>query len=206
MQISVKGHQIDVGDSLRAHVESALNDKIGKYFSGAIDAQVIITKDAYLYGSEIIVHPGHQGLAIQASAKANDIYPSFDEAADKIAKRLRRYKSKLKSSTSGTAHSDVAEALNGGPYDSTARSVRKIIFAGSDNAANDDETTGDDPTVIAEMTTPIMTLTVSEAVMNLELRDFPALLFKNKATGGYNMLYRRNDGNIGWVDPEASLS
>lgn len=205
MQITVTGHHLDVGDALRTHVETTLNDKVGKYFAGAVDAQVIISKEAYFYCSEIIVRPGQQGMSIQARTKHNEVYPSFDEAADKIAKRLRRYKSRLKHNNT-TSHADVAEALNGGPYDKTTQTVRKIIFAGTDNAANEDQETGDDPVVVAEMTTPIMTLTVSEAVMNLELGDYQALLFKNKATGGFNMLYRRTDGNIGWVDPEASLT
>ena len=192
MQIAIQGKQIDIGDSLRAHVETALQDKIGKYFDHAIDATVIISKDAHLYCSEIIVHPGTHGASIQAKASAGEPYPSFDEAADRVAKQLRRYKTKLKDHHAAS-HADQAEA----------QMARKTIFDSSYTAANESEAS--ESTVVAEMETPIMTLTVSEAVMNLELGDIPALLFRNKANGGLNMLYRRPDGNIGWVDPASSL-
>lgn len=192
MQIAVKGHQVDVGDSLRSHIESSLNDKIGKYFPDAVDTQVVISKDAYLFCAEVIVHPGAGGLTVQARASANEPYPAFDEAASRIAKRLQRYKSRFKGHA-GNTHADAPGTL-------TAKSV---VF---EAAHKDGEGESTDPVVIAEMTTPIMTLTVSEAVMNLELGDMPALLFKNKANGGLNMLYRRADGNIGWVDPASSLA
>lgn len=191
MQISVKGKQLDVGDALRQHVETTLTEKIGKYFSDAVDAQVILQKDAYLYCAEIIVHPGKHGMVVQASANANEPYPAFDEAADKIAKRLRRYKSRMKDHA-GTPHDERPEAQN----------VRKLILNPEQEESAE---AADHPPVIAELTTPIMTLTVSEAVMNLELGDMPALLFINKAHGGYNMLYRRADGNIGWVDPTVTI-
>ena len=192
MQIAIQGKQIDIGDSLREHVETALQEKIGKYFSDAVDATVIISKEAYLYCSEIIVHPGKHGASVQAKASAGEPYPSFDEAADRVAKQLRRYKTRLKDHHSQT-HAEVAEA----------QMARKTIFDSSYTASND--SVASESVVVAEMETPIMTLTVSEAVMNLELGDIPALLFKNKANGGLNMLYRRPDGNIGWVDPASSL-
>ena len=191
MQIAVKGHQVDVGDSLRSHIETALNERIGKYFADAVDTQVVISKDAYLFCAEVIVHPGVGGMIVQARASAADPYPAFDNAADRIAKRLQRYKSKFKAHE-GMAHSEAPGTLT----------ARKVVF---EAAHNDDKPESEDPVVVAEMTTPLMTLTVSEAVMNLELGDMPALLFKNKADGGLNMLYRRTDGNIGWVDPASSL-
>jgi ribosomal subunit interface protein len=185
MQISVKGKQLDVGESLRNHVESTLTELVGKYFNNALEAHVTLTKDAYLYKAEVTVHPT-RGQIVQASANANEPYPAFDEAARTIAKRLQRYRNKLQTKHS-PSHEEVAEAL----------SARYSTL----DAQSETEADHNEPMIVAEVTTPIYFLTVSEAVMKLDLEDLPALMFTNKAHGGLNMVYRREDGNVGWVDP-----
>lgn len=192
MQITVKGKQLDVGDSLRTHVQQAVTDMATKYFANAIEAHVTLTRDAHLYRAEITVHPS-KGQIVQATASANEPYPAFDEAARTMAKRLQKYRSKLQDRHGRQATDEVAASLN----------VKKIIFGG---AATEDEATGDEPLVVAEMETPVQTLTTAEAVIALELEDLPALLFTNKASNTLNMVYRRTDGNIGWVDPTAVIT
>lgn len=199
MQISVKGKQLDVGDSLRTHVQTTLTELIGKYFATAMEAHVTLTKDAHLYRAEITVHPA-KGQIIQAAGAANEPYPAFDEAARTMAKRLQRYRSKLQDRQGRSSQDTVAATLN------TTLNVKKVIFGGAANDETAGDATGDEPLVVAEMETPIQLLTVGEAVMALELEDLPALLFTNKGNNTLNMVYRRQDGNIGWVDPTAVTS
>lgn len=195
MQINVKGKQLDVGDSLRTHVQETISELTQKYFPTALEANVTLTKDAYLYRAEVTVHPA-KGHVVQASGAAAEPYPAFDEAARTMAKRLQRYRSRLQDRHGRTPTDEVAASLN----------VKKVIFGGASLTAPADEPAGDEPLVVAEMATPILTLTVSEAVMQLELEDLPALLFTNKGNGSLNMIYRRQDGNIGWVDPTAVVA
>lgn len=198
MQISVKGKQLDVGDSLRTHVQATMTDLIGKYFANAIEGHVTLTKDAHLYRAEITVHPA-RGQTVQATASANEPYPAFDEAARTMAKRLQKYRGKLQD-RQGPSIGDVASGFNS----TDSVNVKKVIFGGA--ATSEAEPTGDEPLVVAEMETPVATLTVSEAVMALELEDLPALMFTNKGNNTLNMVYRRPDGNIGWVDPTAVIN
>lgn len=189
MQISIKGKQLDVGDSLRSHVETTLTGLIGKYFASALEAHVTLTKDAHLYRAELTVHPT-RGHIIAASANGNEPYPAFDEAAKTMAKRLQRYRSKLQD-RHGNERVAAAETL-------AARSV--TLDANAETAVMGEDG-HHEPMVVADVEAPIHFLTVSEAVMMLELEDLPALMFTNKAHGGLNMVYRRTDGNIGWVNP-----
>jgi hypothetical protein len=186
MQLSVKGKQIDVGDALRTHVQTQLQDIVGKYFSGTIDANVTFSKDAQLFRADINVHAG-RGILLQANASSHEPYPAFDSAAARIAKRLRRYKKKIVDHHHEAHRSEEAQIAN------------SFILHGVE--PEHEEEANDNPVVVAEMTTPIDMLTVSEAVMRLDLGDMPALMFRNRAHGRLNMIYRRTDGNIGWVDP-----
>ncbi len=186
MQLSVKGKQIDVGDALRSQVETQLKDITGKYFSETLDAHVTFSREAHLFRADITVHAG-RGIMLQAFASANEPYPAFDQAAGRIAHRLRRYKSKIKHHHHESQRQDEAQI------------AKAFVLHGED--PTHEEEANDNPVVVAEMTTPIETLTVSEAVMRLDLGDLPALMFRNRANGGLNMIYRRPDGHIGWVDP-----
>jgi ribosomal subunit interface protein len=214
MHLSVKGKQLDVGDALRTHVDESLTAIVGKYFGRPIEANVVFSRVAHLFKADISVHVG-RNILLQSNAEASEPYPAFDTAADKIAKRLRRYKRRLKDhhkgSDSGADGALAFEPLSASQY---------ILEAGPDDAHIDghDEDTNDavpasftdgkddhaQHVVIAEMTTAIDTLTVSEAVMRLDLAELPALMFRNRAHGGLNMIYRRQDGNVGWIDPTGS--
>jgi ribosomal subunit interface protein len=185
MQLSVKGKQLDVGEALRSHVEAQLNEITGKYFSTPLDANVTFSREAHLFRADITVHAG-RGILLQSNGSAGEPYPAFDMAAERIASRLRRYKNRIKKHDHETGR--VGEAMMAGSF----------VLEGDKDS---EEEANDNPVVVAEMTTPIESLTVSEAVMRLDLGDLPAMMFVNRAHGSLNMIYRRSDGNIGWVDP-----
>lgn len=193
MQLTVKGKQLDVGDALRTHVADSLNSVVGKYFNKPIEANVVLTREAHLFKADIQVHVG-RGIVLQSASEATEPYPAFDTACDKLSKRLRRYKSRLRNHHGTDAAAEQAAV--------PAR--YQILEAEKDEVHTDGEEAAAEkaqPMVIAEMQTSIATLTVSEAVMRMELADSPALLFNNSAHGRLNLVYRRADGNIGWVDP-----
>ena len=188
MNLTVKGKQLDVGDALRTHVETSLKAITEKYFSGAIDATVSFAKDAHLYRAVISAHVS-RAIHMEAQAEADGVYPAFDMAAERLGKRLRRYKRRLTDH-----HKDIqqAEALKASAY----------VLEAEPDEVTDDHEEPEKPVVVAEMTMDIADLTVSQAVMRLDLADLPALMFRNRAHGRLNMVYRRKDGNVGWVDPQ----
>lgn len=188
MQVSVKGKQIDVGDALRQHVETQLGEIVGKFFGGSMEAQVTFSREAHLFRADITVH-ADRNLVLQSNASSAEPYPAFDTAAERMAERLRRHRNRLKK------HHQEARA------EVPVMAPSFVLNAEQNDAA---EAGPDNPVVVAEMTTPIEMLTVSEAVMRLDLGDLPALMFRNRAHGGLNMIYRRADGHIGWVDPTQS--
>jgi len=191
MQLSVKGKQIDVGDALRQHVDTQLKEVTGKYFNGTLDAHVTFSREAHMFRCDITVHAG-RGLVLQANALANEPYPAFDMAAERISRRLRRYKKKIVDLHHENTRVEEAVVANA------------FVLHGHEH--DREEEANDNPVVVAEMTTPIEMLTVSEAVMRLDLGDLPALMFRNRGHGGLNMIYRRPDGHIGWVDPAESAA
>lgn len=188
MQVSVKGKQLDIGDALRNHIESNLDRILGKYFGNVIEAHVTLSREAHLYRAHVSAHVGRH-IQLAAQGEADQPYPAFDTAAERLTKRLRRHKRRLR---------DHHRSAN---HDVESLSAQQYILAGhqGDEEAETDST--DQPMVVAEMTTDIPSLTVSEAVMRLDLAELQAMLFCNQAHGGLNMIYRRPDGNIGWVDP-----
>ena len=194
MQLTVIGKQIDVGEALRTHVGDSLEAISTKYFEKAIDANVVLSREAHLYRADIALHPSRNVL-MQSNAEAADPYVAFDMAADRMAKRLRRYKRRLRDYNKGREQA-AEETLTAQAY---------VLDAGPDGAAEDEvQEAADQPLVVAEMTTEIESLTVSDAVMRLDLGGLPALLVRNSAHGGLNMVYRRQDGNVGWVDPQGT--
>lgn len=191
MQLSVKGKQLNVGDALRSHVSDSLSRIFDKYFGDAIEVDVTISRDGHMYRAVVAAHVG-RGIQVQAQGEADQPYPAFDTAAEHLTKRLRRYKSRLRDHHKHSAPS--AETLLAQQY---------ILAAEDDRESAEDEVDGK-PAVVAEMTTEIASLTVSEAVMRMDLADQPALMFRNSSHGGLNMIYRRQDGNIGWIDPRGN--
>ncbi len=186
MHLSVTGKQLDVGEALRTYVEEHLGVITAKYFNKTNDVTVVFTHDAHLYKADITVHVG-RGIVVQGTAEATEIYPAFDLAAGKIAKRLLKYKGRLRDHH---AKETVAEMANG-----------YVLNAGPDSAAPPEG----EPAIIAEMPTHLGVMSVAEAVMYMDLADLPALMFRNSAHSGLNMVYRRSDGNVGWVDPRGNL-
>lgn len=190
MELSVHGKQIDVGDALRGHVSDKLEDLNQKYFNHAAFATVTFSREGHgkpRTRAHISIQLG-KNIMVVADAVEVDPYVSFENAAEKIGKQMRRYKRRLRDHHDHIEKSD----LIGVP-------ARKMVLSAA--TEQDVEAEAENPVVIAEMQTEILTLSVSDAVMRLDLSDQPALMFRNASNEEINMVYRRVDGNIGWVDP-----
>ena len=190
MEIRISGHQVETGDALRAHVEDRLQGIAEKYFSRAISAEVTFGKGPHDAGfkCDIVAHV-MKGLVLKGRHDAQDAHLSFDGAAEKIEKQLRRYMRRLKDRNAAQA----VAAQEAGGYD-----AGYTLFAES----IDEDEAGDAPLIVAETRVDVPEASVSDAVMMLDLRNTAALLFRNSGTGAYNMVYRRGDGTIGWVEPQ----
>ena len=189
MQLTITGKQIDIGEALRTHVESSLDSILDKYFKTAIEAHVVVSKEAHLIRVEISLHIG-RGIVVNAGAAAGEVYAAFDSAAERVAKQLRRYKRRLRDH-----HAKAREPAEVGER------ARAYVLAPPVEEADEEDPAGG-PAVVAEISTDLPRLTVGEAVMRMDLADAPVLLFRNRAHGELNLVYRRADGNIGWIDPE----
>ena len=190
MQYQISGKQIDIGEALQTHVRSELDTVVAKYSQRPTDATIIFSRDAHEYVCETIVHLS-TGLTAQAKAHATDIYAAFDSAGEKMDKQLRRYKRRLKDHHKERMH--PVELSGGSSY---------ILAASEDEQSQEPDTLT--PVIIAEMETKIPSLSVGEAVMQMELAGAPVLIFRHEAHDRINVVYRREDGNIGWVDPTNS--
>lgn len=194
MDIRVSGHQVDTGEALRGHVEERLSGIADKYFSRAISAQVTFGKGPHDHGFTCdIVAYVPQGVVLKGSARAADARAVFDAASEKIDKQLRRYTRRLKDHQ-GSAPSPSPEELE------LRANAGYTVFDTGDEEAEP----VDNPPIIAETRVDIPTSSVSDAVMLLDLRNTTALLFRNSGTDALNMVYRRGDGTIGWVEPRDS--
>jgi ribosomal subunit interface protein len=187
MRIQVSGKQMDIGDALRSHVEDRLVEAVGKYFDRPVDALVIFCKDRHQYVADSSVHLS-TGMTVQATARADEIYASFEGSVDRMEKQLRRYKRRLKD------HHRDRQA----PIEATGE-LSYILAGGYEDAGEEPETL--QPVIVAEMETRVPLLSVGEAVMQMELAGAHLLVFRNTAHGGVNVVHRRDDGNIGWIDP-----
>ena len=199
MQLTVTGKQVDVGGALRRHVETSLDALLGKYFRTAIEAHAVFAREAHLIRTDLSLHIG-RGIMIKSGATASDYYPAFDAAAERLAKQLRRYKRRLRDH-----HARLRSQA-----ENSEETARAFVLAPVDEEAETETAPDGDataPVVIAEMSTELPRLTVGEAVMRMDLADAPVLLFRNRSHGQLNVVYRRGDGNVGWIDPalEAGL-
>ncbi|MXP26463.1 ribosome-associated translation inhibitor RaiA [Altererythrobacter indicus] len=186
MDIRVSGHQMETGAALQEHVTNRLNAIIEKYFSRALSSTVTFGKaPASAFGCDIVMHVLN-GLILKSRGQAQDVYLAFDQAADKIEKQLRRYKRRLKA-----RHETV-------DYTVDMEEAGYTVFAGEEPESED---VPDAMPIVAETRIDIPEVSVSDAVMLLDLRDTSALFFKNAGSGRHNMVYRREDGMIGWVEP-----
>jgi len=187
MDIRVSGHQVDTGEALQNHASERLTTIVDKYFSRALSSHVTFSKaPANGFRCDIIMHV-MQNLVLKGTGSAQDAHVACDQAAEKIDKQLRRYKRRLVDRSAQSQHAMSAEEAS------------YTIF--EEQAAQEEETEADAPLVIAETRVDVPEATVSDAVMMLDLRNTTALLFKNAGTGRHNMVYRRGDGSIGWVEP-----
>jgi ribosomal subunit interface protein len=190
MDIRVSGHQVETGAALQTHVETRLSAVADKYFSRALSAHATFGRAPHdAFSCDIVAHV-MQGLVLKGSADAKDAHVAFDGAADRIEKQLRRYMRRLKD-----RHTQSAYALK------QEDAAYTVFEAGN---TEDEAETASAPVIIAEMSADIPESTVSDAVMMMDLRNTPALLFKNTGTGRHNMVYRREDGTIGWVEPKST--
>jgi len=194
MHITVTGRHLDVGASLRRRVEEGLAAAVAKYFDRAIESHVTFDKRGQFFLADLAVHVG-RGIVAHSSGEADDPYVAFSGALEHLAKRLRRHKRRLRDHHNATARAGKTEE------------AWQYVLAGP--GGEDEEKQADgaavngEPLVVAEMEAEIPTLSVGEAVMRLDLGSAPALMFRNAGNGDLNMIYRRADGNIGWVDPGA---
>ena len=192
MHIKISGKHIDVGDALSTHVEDRLTQAVQKYFENPVDATVVFSRDPKnFFKCDASVNLS-TGLHAQAHASEPEIYAAFDHAAERIEKQIRRYKRRLKNHHQRAK--DPIDLIEAQAY---------VLAAPEEEPASDGE--GEDaPVIIAETKLDIRTSSVGDAVMQMELAHAPFLVFKNEANGRINVVYQREDGNIGWIDPGAA--
>ncbi|HEX2804171.1 MAG TPA: ribosome-associated translation inhibitor RaiA [Sphingomicrobium sp.] len=186
MDVRVADHQVETGDSIKEHAIQRIEEITEKYYSRAVGADVTFGKGPYADYTCDIVAPVGQGVVLKASHRAPNAQVAFECAADKIEKQLRRYSKRLKEHKAGNDVSPRIEA-----------SAAYRVFAGT----SEQDEVPDNPAIVAETQVDIPEASVANAVMMMDLRNTPALMFKNTKTGELNMVYRREDGNVGWVEP-----
>nr|WP_294553931.1 ribosome-associated translation inhibitor RaiA [uncultured Rhodopila sp.] len=197
MQITVSGKQVDLSDALQTRVSTQLETIANKYFDHALEAHVTFSRARSFFTCDINVHAG-RGLSLRGEGEAADANAAFDDAAEHIAKRLRRYRRRVNDHHRDLAHRARPEA------------ARQYILKEEEGGTElpPDGRTLDDAyaTVVAETATEIAVLSVGEAVMRMDLADQAVLMFRNSASGVLNVVYRRADGHIGWIDPGTQLA
>ena len=187
MRYQISGKQINIGTALQTHVKTELDEVIQKYAERPTDALVIFSKSAHEFACEATVHLS-TGLTATAKAKDTEIYAAFNSCCAKMEKQLRRYKRRLKDHHKN--RTQPVELFSGSSY-----------IMSSDDGLNQLESETLQPIIVAEMEAKTLSLSVGEAVMQMELAGAPVLVFRNESKDGVNVVYRRDDGNIGWIDP-----
>jgi ribosomal subunit interface protein len=196
MPFRVSGKNIDIGEALRIRVGARIAETMAKFFDGGYSGHVTVGKEGFGFRTDCAVHLD-SGTTLHADGMAADAYASADEAALRMEQRLRRYKKRLKGRS--------PERLNGGTHGDVAVDAQSYVIVTPDH--DSDEDIGEfTPVVVAESTTTLERLSVSEAVMELDMTGAPVVVFRHAAHGGVNIVYRRADGNVGWVDPPVKKS
>lgn len=190
MRYQISGRQIDIGEALQTHVKAELGEVVEKYAQRPTDAVIVFSRVAHEHVCESVIHLS-TGLTAQATGHATEIYAAFESCREKLDKQLRRYKRRLRNHHS--QRTAPVEFAGGSAY----------ILAPTEEP-EDDDAGPSQPIVIAEMETKVPSITVGEAVLQLELAGDKMLVFRNEGHGGVNVVYRRDDGNIGWIDPRNS--
>jgi ribosomal subunit interface protein len=196
MTLRISGKSISVGEALRSRVSERTDEVLRKYFDGNYSGHITLSKDGFGFRTDCSLHLD-SGITLEADSNATDAYASADQALMMIEKRLRRYKSRLKDRSHRKTYAAATAALaglNGAGLDAPSYVIEAP-------AEGDDEVTEYSPVIIAEATTSLKRLSVSEAVMELDLTGAACIVFQHGSSGRVNIIYRRTDGNVGWVDP-----
>jgi ribosomal subunit interface protein len=186
MQLFVSGKHLDVGDSLRAHVGAALSGAVERHFGHAIEGKTVFAHEGHGFRADVHVHVA-RGLVVQSHAVASDPYVAFDAAVERLETRLKRYKGKFESRHRAREEPAAAEAAS-------------YVLADAGVGEHEDQA-GGKPAIVAETKTVLLHLSVSDAVARMDLAEQAFYLFVNHTHGGLNVVYRRSDGAIGWIDP-----
>jgi ribosomal subunit interface protein len=187
MTLRVSGKNLDIGEALRQHVLGKVEATVARYFGGAVGGHVVMTREGSGYRSDCTLRLS-SGITLHAEGRAHEPYLCFEQAADKIESRLRRYKTRLKdhAATAVVGRGEVANYIVEAP-------------------GEEEEPAGDhNPVVVAEGTDVLKSLSVAAAVAELDLSGAPVVVFQHAGSGRVNVVYRRRDGAIGWLDPQAS--
>ena len=185
MSVRVTGKHMDIGDAFRTKILEKINEAIEKYFAGGFSSQVTVEKSGSRFSADCKIHLD-SGVNLHAEGQANDPQAAFDTAFERIEKRLRRYKRKLRDHHQGE----------------TRAAAEEVAYSVFDRVPDQDEEVAEDfaPVIVAETTKKLSTMSVATAVMALDMTDEPVLMFRKPGTADLNIVYRRNDGNIGWID------
>ena len=192
MDIQVSGKNMELGDALQIHVTEKLADGVRKYFDRSAEASVTFAKERHLIGCDVTAHLA-SGVFLAAHGEGGDAYGAFDESLAKLEKRIRRYKRRLKNH-----HASGKQPL---PAEKASYFLLEPLKEESDDQAAANDSADPDPVIVAESETALREMTVGAAVMQLDIAEQPAVVFKNAAHGRINVVYRRRDGHIGWIDP-----
>ncbi len=187
MSLRVSGKHMEIGEAFKTRIEDRLEEALDKYFDNGASGHVVVEKSGSRFTADCTLHL-NSGVDLQASGEGQTPDGSFDAAAERIEKRLRRYKRRLKS------HHAQGAAARAEEY------AYKVLEA---RPEDDEEELTEEyaPAIVAETSLKLMTLQVASAVLQLDLQDSPVYVFRNAHSGDVNMVYRRNDGNVGWIDP-----
>lgn len=188
MSLRISGKQMEIGDAFRTRIESRIGEAVEKYFDGGFSGHVTVSKNGSRFTADGTIRLD-TGMSLQATGVAQDPIPAFEEAADRLEKRLRRYKRRLKTHPNGSAKNQAID----------------ISYTVVSAVADEDEEVPEDfaPAIVAESNIKLETMSVASAVIELDTKDTPVVVFRNAGTDHLNIVYRRPDGNIGWIDPSS---
>jgi len=199
MPFRVSGKNLEVGEALRERVRARILEALKKYFDGGFSGHVTIGKEAFGFHTECVVHLD-SGIVLRADSMAADAYLSADQAAENLEKRLRRYNRRLKDYRAASRHDGPGQASES----MRADSAQSYVIAAPQHETEEEEGAEFNPVIIAESTTAFKMLSVSEAVIELDMTGAAVVVFRHAGHGRVNLVYRRADGNVGWIDPAAA--
>lgn len=191
MSLRISGKQMDIGDAFKSRIEGRIGDAVAKYFDGGFGGHVTVEKQGSRFSADCLVHLD-TGMSLQAAGQAQDPQQAFEAAAERIEKRLRRYKRRLKSHTPAGSEGDRID----------------LDYRVMAPVAEEEEEVPEDyaPAIVAESTLALRTMTVASAVIELDTKDSPVFVFRNAGNEHVNVVYRRPDGNIGWIDTSSATA